>query len=40
MKACLLSALSSLHGGRGFGKLEEEISSAWAKKGVHITFGS
>lgn len=34
------AALSPLHGGRGFEKLEEEISSAWAKKGVHITFGS
>ncbi len=33
------AALEPLHGGRGFAKLEEDISSAWAKKGVVITFG-
>ena len=33
------AALEPLHGGRGFGKLEEEISDAWAKKGVRISFG-
>lgn len=31
-------ALKPLHGGRGFAKLEQEISSAWAKKGINITF--
>ena len=33
------TALEPLHGGRGFEKLEEEISSAWAKKGIYIRFG-
>ncbi len=33
------AALEPLHGGRSFGKLEEEISTAWAKKGINISFG-
>ena len=33
------AALEPLHGGQGFGKLEEGISSAWAKKGINISFG-
>ena len=34
------ASLAPLHGGRGLGKLEEEISAAWAKKGINLTFGS
>jgi len=34
------ASLEPLHAGGGFGKLEEEISAAWAKKGINITFGS
>ena len=32
-------AIEVLHGGEGFAALEDDISRAWAKKGLKVSFG-